>query len=195
MEAAFPSSPTRPPKWGIRINGRRNQNWHFAFCGTYAARHFIEAVMAQTTYKWVSNEELEIFEPLSLTLTCEQPNGLDAIMEHKLTKEEEAYTLPTPYPQQIAQMLGRPYALAGRPDASPGEETPAKPAKRARQRPERESGKAKAIPDGLIPLDAITKDPKKARNILRAANFPKPASGKWLFTPQEAEAAKKVLSK
>lgn len=194
MEAAFPSSPTRPPKWGIRIHGRNMQNWHFAFAATYAARHFLEAIMAQTKFKWVSNEELEIQDP-ELTVTCEQPMGLDTIMEYKLTTQEAAYTLPTPYPQQIAQMLGRSYFAAGRPGADEPVTTAATPAKRARKPSSSETPAKPRHPDGLIPLEALTKDPKRARNQLRAANFPKPASGKWLFTEEEAAAARKVLGK
>lgn len=191
MEPAFPSSPTRNPRWGIKITGRNQQLWHFAFYGTYAAQHFIQAILDTTEHKWASHEEIELRSP-PLTITCEQPEGLDIIMSHKLTAQEEAYTLPAPYPQQIAQLLGRSYFAAGRPDAAQPESTTGNTAK-PRQR--RSSSEKPAKPDGLIALDAITKDPKKARNILRAANFPKPASGKWLFTPAEAEAAKKVLAR
>ena len=194
MEAAFPSSPTLPPKWGIRIHGRRQQTWHFAFVGTYAARHFLDQILDTTPHKWVSHEEIELAEP-AYTITCEQPDGLDAIMSHKLTAEEAAFTLPTPYPQQIAQLLGRSYFAAGRPDAPSPELPSAKPAKRSQRRSSSEKPAKPANLDGLIPLDAITKDPKKARNLLRAVNFPKPTSGKWLFTAEEAEAAKKVLAR
>lgn len=194
MEAAFPSSPTRNPRWGIKIAGRNQQLWYFAFCGTYAAQHFIQAILDTTEHKWASHEEIELRSP-PLTITCEQPEGLDIIMSHKLTAEEAAFTLPTPYPQQIAQLLGRSYFAAGRPDAPSPELPSAKPAKRSQRRSSSEKPAKPANLDGLIPLDAITKDPKKARNILRAANFPKPASGKWLFTAEEAEAAKKVLAR
>ena len=194
LEPAFPSSPTLPPKWGIRIHGRRQQTWHFAFVGTYAARHFLDQILDTTDHKWVSHEEIELAEP-AYTITCEQPDGLDAIMSHKLTAQEEAYTLPTPYPQQIAQLLRRSYFAAGRPDAPSPELPSAKPAKRSQRRSSSEKPAKSANLDGLIALDAITGDPKKARNALRAANFPKPASGKWLFTAEEAEAAKKVLAR
>lgn len=208
LEPAFPSSPTLPPKWGIRIHARKNLNWHFAFVGTYAARRFLEDILAQTTFKWASHEEIELFDPIEATVTCEQPNGLDAIMTHKLTPQEADFVLPTPYPQQIAQMLNRSYFAAGRQTTSDEEVTPAKRTKRARGASRLETTanpdntddnstprKQKPVKtDGLIPLEALTNDPKRARNKLRAAAFPKPASGKWLFTPQEAEAAKKVLA-
>ena len=205
LEPAFPSSPTRNPRWGIRIHGRRRQNWHFSFCGTYAAKHFIECILAQSTFKWVSHEEIELFDPIEASITCEQPDGLDVIMNHKFTDEEATFTLPTPYPQTIAQMLGRPYFAADRQSTSDQGVTPEKSTKRARgasrgetpAKPDDTNALRKQKPiktDGLIPLEAITNDPKRARNVLRKANFPKPQSGKWLFTEAEAEAAKKVLA-
>lgn len=194
LEQAFPSSPTLPPKWGIKIHGRKRQTWHFAFVGLYAARHFLDQILDTTPHKWVNHEEIELDEP-NYTITCEQPNGLDKIMSHTLSAEEAAYRLPQPYPQQINQMLGRSYFAAGEPEPSPKGSTPEKATKRAKPRSRPETAGKKHQTEGLIALDALTNDPKKARNLLRAANYPKPQSGKWLFTAEEAEAAKKVLAR
>ena len=189
---AFPSSPTRPPLYGIRIHGRNQQTWHFTFSANYSARHFLNSILDTTDHKWVTHEEIEIFSP-PLTITCEQPEGLDKIMGHKLTAEEAAYTLPMPYPAQIAQMLGRSYFAAHEPAALSPDKPKQKPAKARQKRPLADSTAKPKHDASLISLDQLTKDPKAARNILRKANYPKPTSGKWLFTAEEAEAVKKVL--
>ena len=204
LERAFPSSPTVNPKINITISRRKPEGfWHFAFVGTYAAKHFIDALLQDAEYKWVSDSMIEMHSHGDWNIhTQNSLTGLNDIFEHKFTKAEAEWQLPTPYPNQIRQIRGESYfdiepARAGSPAAQAS--APAKGAKNAQETPSRvKQHVSKPSKSGLITLPEIASplglDAKAARNILRNAAYPKPDSGRWEFDATEAEKVKKVLS-
>lgn len=208
LERAFPSSPMVNPKINITISRKRPEGfWHFAFVGTYAAKHFLNQLLADAEYKWVSDSTIEMHSHGDWNIhTQNSQTGLNDIFEHEFTKEEAAWQLPTPYPNQIRQIRGEGYFDTGAhlaPEPAAKVSAPAKGAKNAQAASEVNSGarskkEPKPSKTGLITLPEIAEplgiDAKQARGILRSANYPKPDHGRWEFDATEAEKVKKVLS-
>lgn len=208
LERAFPSSPMVNPKINITISRKRPEGfWHFAFVGTYAAKHFLDQLLADADYKWVSDSTIEMHSHGEWNIhTQNSQTGLNDIFEHEFTKAEAEWVLPTPYPNQIRQIRGESYFdIAPARAASPAAKVSA-PAKQAKTEPAasqvnsgaRSKKEPKPSKSGLITLPEIATplgiDAKQARGILRTANYPKPDHGRWEFDATEAEKVKKVLS-
>lgn len=204
LERAFPSSPMVNPKINITISRKRPEGfWHFAFVGTYAAKHFLDQLLDGAEYKWVSDSTIEMHSHGDWNIhTQNSQTGLNDIFEHEFTKEEAAWVLPTPYPNQIRQIRGEGYFDTGAHLAPEPAAKVSAPAKRSKSEPAAPSrvkpAASKPKIEGLITLPEIAAplgiDPKQARTILRAASYPKPDHGRWEFDATEAEKVKKVLS-
>jgi hypothetical protein len=91
MEPAFPSSPSRPPKYAIRVDVDRRLLIQ-TFYGTYAAKKFVEAVIA------VHGD--------GATMRCAEA-AIKTILAHRYTQEETHWQLPREMQRQIEALVPR----------------------------------------------------------------------------------------
>lgn len=96
MDQPFPSSPHRPPRYTIKFT-RQGSHITEAFYATYAAFHYINAVVGDKKTKWLNDHTLVATgdNDISVTIECE-PN-LDQIMEFKPSPKEREWLLPEPF--------------------------------------------------------------------------------------------------
>lgn len=170
------------------------------FATAYAAKHFVNLMIADRPFKWMKSDTIEI-ETEQSTLrvrgtTIAGVNALEDALEHEFTDEEEDFTFPND--------LGRMYRAfsKGRPtvglneeqvdkDGSIDDRTQAKPAKEPKAPKEPRPSK-----EGLVTVQQIAEDnkwdAKHVRAALRKAKIEKPAVG-WAFPPSEVKAITKLI--
>jgi len=190
---AFPSSPVRPPNYSLAffVDGERTAD--YAFCGTYAAKHFFEAVINDRPYKWLDDRTIETSDGVKpqLRVRGSVENDLEEIIEHEYTELEEAWALPLPY-DEYAQSLAR----GVKHKIEPKEEQQPQEKKPKEKKPKKER-KSPPVPDGLITIQDICAEigmePVEARKILRKNKTPKPDHGRWAWDEKGAKQIKKEL--
>lgn len=204
MEEAFPSSPTRPPRYGIRIDNLTNsdrRDWN-NFYGVYAAKRWIEDIIDGHKTNWLDDNTMEV-PSLSIRITCEQrPDGLTRIMDHEYTTAERQWEIPEPHATQILRIRNPgnyQQIVKDRRQAAESDDDAQSHAKPPRSRPERAPRREKtpkkrtdnliSLPDVLAGTDI---SPKEARTILRKIEYPKPDAG-WAFTSDEAPKVLKAI--
>lgn len=170
MEHAYPSSPTRTPKYGFYVIF--NNNFMFQnFVGKYAAKDFVDRMIRKQKIKWVSDKILETED--GLTIRAEHYFDLDEIVEYEPTMEELGWS-----PDRIKLAI---YAgfLSGEHTAQSISTIPTRHKKASRA--------------GLVTIQDIAQeldlDPKEARKRLRTRNIPKPQVG-WAWSNEDAEKIK-----
>lgn len=181
---AFPSSPTRPPRFGFYFHDGKDFLGYHTFYSTYAAARFIKAVINDQPYKWASDSELELDN--GITIKAEHFTDLEAVIEHKDNQLERQWELPSPHISYVRRILGKrpldmPTATAididnGEPIARSATIAPQKASK---QRPAAPKARKTASP-GITTLaqlaDQLQLDPRHCRAALRKA-MTKPADG------------------
>ena len=187
LKHAFPSSPQRPPLLGLSFRHPDNDAFqHVAFASLYAAKHFLDAILDNTSFKWVSDDEIEVHKPHYFTIKCDGIEaGLDTVFEYKFTNEELNWELPDNYRRMASQIRGN-----SAPTLQKAPETASQPEKRVLAKPEPKPARPKqpvASPkpsaEGLTTIGDVAAsygfDAKQARGIMRKAGIDKPASGRW----------------
>jgi len=185
----YPSSPIRLPTHFIGITcGKRYHSETFA--AAYAARAFVDHIIGDQKYKWLSHTRIRTEE----NVIVDSPE-LEDIIEHELTPAEEAWQLSDQCKRQIFYVAtGR--RLRVRPfNDKKMYDSVAEPIKAIQQeRIRRES------PDGLVSIaDICTRigmDPSKARRALRASTqLAHQAKGRWAWPESEVDAIIKIIKK
>jgi hypothetical protein len=183
----YPSSPRRLPTQYVSVTcGKRYHSETFA--ATYAARAFVDHVVGDQAYKWLSHTKIRTEEDVIV----ESPQ-LEDIIEHDLTPAEEAWSLSDQCKRTIFYVVtGR--RLRVRPfNDKKMYDSVAEPAIQ-QERIRRES------PDGLVSIGDICArigmDPSKARRTLRASTqLAHQARGRWAWPDSEVDAIIKILKK
>lgn len=203
LKHAFASSPTRPPILGFSIRHEDDRFQHVNFAAEYSALHFLNALLEDAKFKWVSDWEIEVQEPFFFWIKSDGVS-LDTLMEYKFTKEEAEWELPQPYPQ-LARQIRRGKAPTAEHELITSKEpvkiAPAsKPARQ--ERPKAAVKAPKPSAEGLITIGDVAAeygfDAKQARGIMRQANITKPDHGRWeweevpVLVRHAFEAAKKA---
>lgn len=155
----IPSSPQRPPKFGLYFRDLPTGRLAYhGFVTKVAAASFLNLVLQDTRPVWKS--ATEFVTPDELQVTCLH---LEDIME-----EEQTITLPYPYPDLANRIAGR-TAQSYIPDPAP---TRASRASTRTSAPRAtRTGDATHISDIA---SSVSLDAGKARRILRANSIPKP---------------------
>lgn len=183
LEPAFPSSPSRPPRYAVTFERNGRMHSIHTFYATYGAKKFIEAVLDGSEYKWLNDYTIATDE---VTIKCE-PN-LEEIIEHEYTKAEAEWELPDPYPAEA-----RSIATGIRVRIEPKQTTSDTPEPERIRSPKRERKPSK---DGLIDIgtiaDELKIEPRQARAQLRKANVEKPASG-WAWPEADVPRIKAII--
>jgi hypothetical protein len=188
LKHAFPSSPQRPPLLGLSFRfENRDKYIHQNFAAIYPAKHFLDIVLSSNSYKWVSDDEIEIQSPDGYVwIKCDGLEaGLDTIVDYKFTSEEAAYILP----DNIRAIALR---ISPAPEAAPRKkairqpeqvEKPARDAPSRQIRPKQPVASPKPSAEGLTTIGDVANsygfDAKQARGIMRKAGIDKPSSGRW----------------
>lgn len=180
----FPSSPTRPPKFGIYAWNPEGLFCYETFYAEYAAKRFIEALVGDD-YRWLNHQTILGANGVKVSTTTstvvsrkdDESSDLEDIIEYEMNAEEEEWEPPVPYLQRWMSFASR----------MPSYAVPStRPIKT--ERPRRVEG---AITIGAI-AEELGLAPSKARAILRSAQVEKPAAG-WEWSADDAEKIKKLL--
>lgn len=204
-----PSSPKRPPVINLFMvtdDGRRYQ-WPFA--AVHAARRAVDYLISDRTHKWVDDNTIRIDGPehsVTLHTDC-KPDGLTVVMEHEFTQKEKDWPLQPDHltigaamfrsrerqffdpPEDEAPTLAK-HKRKKRQSSEDSENTPIKRKRKARTGAIEDSQDAISIQSIA---NGLGMSPREARGILRKTNTPKPKSGKWEFTKDEADAIRTLL--
>ena len=166
----FPSSPSRPPRFGLRVG-----NHHFPLCQLYALHKFVAVLLEGQTYKWLDEQTILTDSGMRLK------GDLELALEYQPKGKESEWEIPSPYHEQICRIKG---VL---PEEGP------EPAQEETPRPKKER---RSAPDGLTTLaqlaEELGKKPGDLRKKLRTAKEVKPAHG-WSWASEEIERIKKLL--
>lgn len=188
LKHAFPSSPQRLPLLGFSIRHEDDRFQHVNFAAEYAARHFLDLLLQDTKFKWVTDYEIEVHEPFFFWIKSDGVS-LDDLMEYKMTKEEQDWELPAPYPA-LATRIRRGKAPSGEhqlitpdePIAIKPKTSPA-PVKNVPRTPAKPKKAPRPSAEGLITIGDVAAeygfDAKAARGILRKHSIEKPDHGRW----------------
>lgn len=187
LEHAFPSSPSRPPKYSIYCrypwNAPQGEGRRFVwtFRATYAARHFIDRIIGNEKFKWKRRNVILTERGVEIRV-LDEDDGLEKVMEYEMTSAEEAWVIPKPYCDELASFL-RPFSDQPGAAAIP---------RAARAAPVRASR------DGLVTVAQMCArlgiEPRDGRAALRRARIEQPPAG-WAWPPEEAAKIERVLSK
>lgn len=192
LKHPYPSSPTRNPTIGLKFYRDGKFVAHHAFCAVYAAKRFLDLVIDNHPVKWASDNEIEVFGPVAIEVRGEHGTDLDKIMEHVDNKNEAQWIMMPPY-TGFARNIRRLSQIEPREPAAP-----VAPAPTERPKPQPKPVKRKtATDDSMITIGMIADElqiaPRIARGILRTLNTPKPASGSWEWTADEADAIRNLI--
>ena len=172
-----PASPTRLPVVSFTLTCDRRfliKN----YSAMYAARKFFDFVSETYQFKQTTNIEGWFGESIKF-----KSAELDDILEYEYKRSEELWELPDQDKRAFLQLIGQ----AVEPRETPREA----PVSRERStRIKVEEGDTRSLQSIC---EAIGVDPKHARNHLRKINYPKPASGSWIFNLLEVESVSKAI--
>lgn len=193
LDHPFPSSPSRPPKYHISFSHGEKLLQSVGFGALYSARIYIATAIGKNEIKWRGDDSFFV-EDIGLTV---KGDGLEDIMEHELSKTEEAWELPDPYlGDATAIATGERRKVRRTALDSEGEDVKEKTKTKEPKEP-KASKKPRASADGLTTLSeicaAIGIEPRDARAILRKSNTAKPDAG-WAWSAKEATSIKQLLS-
>lgn len=183
LERAFPSAPKVPPKYVVAVTRQQNYNTE-AFVALYAAHVFVLAVINDRPFKWLNSNEIKIDDTL---IKCEQ--GLEDIIEHKLTASEREWELPEPYASRAHFLAtGERHAVV----------MPAQADVKAQRASNRAVGLKRQDREGMTTIQDICAslkvEPRIARGILRKTSTPKPDAG-WAWSAAEAKKIEALIRK
>jgi hypothetical protein len=185
----YPSSPRRLPTHFIGITcGKRYHSETFS--AAYAARAFVDHVVGDQAYKWLSHTKIRTEEDVIV----ESPQ-LEDIIEHDLTPAEKEWSISDEDKRTIFYVVtGRRLRIRPFNDKKMYDSV-AEPIKAIQQERIR-----KESPNGLVSIADICArigmDPTKARRALRASTqLAHQAKGRWAWPESEVDAIIKIIKK
>lgn len=189
MQNPNTSSPSRPPVEHMYFTLRDDTGTPVKFItqsfgAMYAAHHWLCRVMNHSSMQ-TEGDSITVSHQEGYTLTIKAFN-LQAIMDYKPTKEEKAWSPPSPDRNTLNQLVNYQTPTSITPE--PTSITP--PVRHNHQ---------KAAPEGMVTVAQLSAEaqlaPNKARNILRKNNIKKPASG-WTYNISDPQVSiiRKLLS-
>jgi hypothetical protein len=192
----YPSSPRRLPTHYVSITcGKRYHSETFS--AAYAARAFVDHVVGDQAYKWLSHTKIRTEEDVIV----ESPQ-LEDIIEHDLTPAEKEWSISDEDKRTIFYVVtGRRLRIRPFNDKKMYESVadPKRVVQTIRDNP---MGPSFAIskPNGLVSIGDICArigmDPSKARRTLRASTqLAHQARGRWAWPDSEVDAIIKILKK
>jgi hypothetical protein len=183
LPPAFPSSPSRPPRYGIRIKTAGSVN-HIPLCELYAASKIVNCIIGGRKFQWEGDNEIAID---GMTIS----GDIEAAIEYKPTDRESKWQIPSPYFEMLSKLNGTSIEA---PDPKPMtvDKIPSDRPKKDRKPKER-----KTAPEGMVSISDICAElniaPAVARRTLRGTKEPKPVGG-WNWPTAEVDRIKKLLT-
>lgn len=201
----FPSSPQRPPRFGLYLKVDGELSSYRNFCEAYAIKHFLlelfegRDVDFSDKFTMVTvDEALPVIE--ASTRGYGDPHGLKPVWDYKMSTAEQAWTLPLPYSYNIIALRTGQNILTQ--DPKPEPKTPSSRSQDPKPKKQRVTRTSKKRPsrDGLLTLADIISNykindmtPADARKILRLSKTPKPDAG-WAWPEDEVQSIVDLLS-
>lgn len=105
LPPAFPSSPTRPPRFSIRFDSPHTEMHLLSFYSEYAALAFLNLCFSPADLgklRWKNSRQATTQG--NIVISCDQ---LEDLLEYEMTRTEEAYQLPQPYPMYAQKITGK----------------------------------------------------------------------------------------
>lgn len=197
-EDAFPSSPTRPPRYTLYLTNQEEgflYTPNFARC--FAAKKAVDYILDKNTrWEWVSKDTIRCFDEEDGWLNIKSEE-LEEIVEYDYLEAEAEWELPSPLPRELDRALRIKY------DPRVSEESQ-RDGRRSTQVSSKQSddrgankarGRSKTSAGGSVSLADIAEelglDPRKARATLRG-KMDKPEQG-WQWPAEEVGDIKKLL--
>ena len=179
LEPAWPAAPSRNPRFVLYcVNHENGKQYVVNSYACYAAKKIVDYILDGDEYEFsplthgtIGVREIDI-----------RSDQMQEILDHKYTPEEEAWQLPTPYPENIMRFMTGKKKLDDTPSA------PVKPAA-PRQKIDR-TGKT-SIQELC---DELKVEPRDARAALRKAKIEKPAGG-WIFDADQLDKIRAIIKK
>lgn len=194
----FPSSPTRPPKYGIKFIRGREVVAHINFCELYAGHRILTTILEDTPYKWESDNEIEA-DLQHLLIRGDQKDLLTLLMEYEPSSLQQAWELPFPYPAMIRAIRRNNYVppvthfADTLSNTAPAQLEPTSSPRSTIERPKKQRAERTA---GAVTISEIAKqmniEPSHARAALRKAGVEKSSSG-WEWQSDMVPSIKKKI--
>jgi hypothetical protein len=178
LEEPFPSSPTRKPRYSLKVvNAETGKTWYL---NTYALYAMVKIFDALT-----DGLDIEVDKDCAICGDYELTSPeLKEIMGYVMTKEEEAWELPQPYKGNVERFLGKVAPVVEKPAAE-------KPERVVRTKTVKSRDK-----EGLVTIQQVCEElgiePRIARGIMRKLKVEKPEGG-WAWPADQVEAIKEKL--
>jgi hypothetical protein len=193
LEPAFPAAPFKSSKWGFYIQHTKStQTSFFNFGADYSAKHFLDFMINDKPFKWLSQESIVTDD--GVVIRCEQGPKLEELMEYDFDELEAEWEIPEPYMSQWRKLRGE--KVTHTPNETPSNANDAVNSALKRVRNAKERHTAPKSREGLVTLaeiaTALTLDPADLRKLLRKNNVTKPDAG-WAWPQNEVEDVKKML--
>lgn len=195
LKSPFPCYGGTPPLGGFWVrNLERNTRSYLNFAAAYSAKKFLEAFTEgrEHSFEDLSKEDFEVrccgADPRDCSLVVEDcvviswagTGTMRDLLNHKYTREEEAWVLPEPYPQHILRALGQ--LTRGTPRVS--------------KREARKEAKVRMSKEGFTSIAEICTemklDPREARSLLRRKKVEKTELG-WAWPADSIGKIKSLL--
>lgn len=164
------------------------------FHSEYAARHFLDLVIDERTYKWLNDDEIELSN--GTRIRGERPRQLDRILRYQMNEREQLWEPPIPdryYWLSFAR--GKAISIDGSSEPVKAPRAPRAPMpdelKVHRKKLKAKSGQYITVADIAKELNV---SPRDCRQALRQLKVAKPDHG-WAWAPSDAEAIRNKLRK
>ena len=187
LPPAFPQAlSTIHSNYGFYVK-RGKRSSFFNFHSTYAAKKFLDYVIADLPFVWITTGRIEVDD--TIVIREEMAGQLENAIEHEYTPNEARWEIPEPMRSYYAGAIGR---------ALPVESAPAPVSPPVRERPKPTAPRpAKNTTGTLVTIADIAQelsiDAREARALLRKAKVDKPGSS-WAWDAADAAAIKKKLA-
>ena len=178
------ASPSRPPRHVLYCdNEEKARRYIVNAYSLYAIKKIFDALVGDTKVEQLTRDTCEVDERITI-----KSDTLEDIMEYEYTSEEEAWELPSPYPQEInlflhGNRMSQDIVHVERDDRGNVKSSSSK-------KPSVDRSKFVTIQDICAELKI---EPRDGRAILRKAKIEKPEGG-WLWQGPKADEIKKLLA-
>lgn len=188
LEEAFPSPPSRNPRYGFYCTNAAGAFTYKNFYGKYAARHFIDFLAQGSPIKWVNPFTIKTEGGIVIkTSTSGNPRRdagdactLEEVLDYEMNDLEANWEPPSNIMQEWERFLVQ----------TPEVFTMGNSGSTRSSRPQRSEDNTTVAELA----EELGMEPRQARQILRKAKTPKPPQG-WEWPEDEVDAIKEILRK
>src|SRR5258707_290737 len=100
LEEAYPSSPGRPPRYSLYVERAGDDDTQMivqTFCAPYAARKFLDVLLADDEIEWVGKNKIQSSSGIVVYTLGPRAEKLREVVEHEYSLPEMGWSLTGPY--------------------------------------------------------------------------------------------------